>query len=517
MACLAVGLFAVACDDSFTDVSDPNSATPENFLTSVENFDSYLTGVYSKWHDTNMAAHEFYAPNLQGMGLSSNQSWTGFDRWNQLFQHDIEPSNGQIQSTWDNLYEVILNCNDLVTQAQRFKENSELSSSEEQRLERIVGQAYFWRAFTYFHLVRLYGVEPPGTDPEAMGVPLILEVAENRDEMQRGRNTVGEVYDQILADFKAARDRLPPSWSSDNQGRPTEWAMKGFIGKVHLYRGNWSEAEAQFTDIINSGPYSLADSSTYYTEMFHEEGDFASGNIFEFNFLHSLDEHWWGGGPGHFVASFNGPRGAGFSNFHVHDRNIERFGNDPRLEVNAIEPGVDTLIWDGEKVVANDHDEAIEGKQWSHRKYVWLTENFFSVNFNAGSNIIVMRLADVKLMLAEALNEQGDDAAALEQVNQVRRRAYGEPVNSPSSHDYSGLTGNALRDTIREERFRELFAEGHRWYDLQRWEIVEEEFAKYDRVKSGPLTYDGRQDEYWPIPQSELDANPEISQSPDYQ
>lgn len=128
-----------------------------------------------------------------------------------------------------------------------------------------------------------------------------------------------------------------------------------------------------------------------------------------------------------------------------------------------------------------------------------------------------MRLADVMLMLAEALNEQGNDPEALELVNRVRRRAYGEPVNTASpTADLTGLTGSALRDVIREERFKELFAETHRWYDIQRWEIVEEELAKYPTVKTGPVTYNGRRTEYWPIPQSELDANPAIEQSPDY-
>lgn len=514
---LMVGLLTVAACDSFLDESDPNTVSPENFLVSTDNFNAYLTGIYAEFRDENeLVAYRLYTPMLQGAGLSTNQSWTGISDWNEVFQHNVTPANSMVGGAWDAFYEVILQTNDVITQGAAFMESEDLSQGDTERMEDIIGQAHFLRGLSYFYLVRFFGVEPPGTDPDALGVPIVLEVAETRADMDVPRSTVGEVYDQILADFQAAEGRLPPTRDNANLGRPTQWAAKGFVGKAHLYMENWSEAASYFREIVDSGPYMLADADTYYNDMWHEAGDFASGNIFEWNFLHDTDTNWWGGGSGHFVAVYNGPRCCGgFSNFFVHQDNITRFGDDPRLRANALEPVEDTLMIDGVATAVIDHDADIPGDQWSVRKNVWLDRNVFNATANGGSNLIVMRLADVMLMLAEALMEQGMDAEALDLTNQVRQRAYANTSEDPT---LTGLSGEQLREAIYEERFLELHLEGHRWFDMQRWERVEQLIENHPSgVKSGELTYSGRRSEYWPIPQSELDANTAIQQSPDFQ
>jgi hypothetical protein len=129
----------------------------------------------------------------------------------------------------------------------------------------------------------------------------------------------------------------------------------------------------------------------------------------------------------------------------------------------------------------------------------------------------MMRLADVYLMYAEVMNELGDDAVAGEYMNKVRRRAYGYSPNIPQeSVDYT-VTGIQLRDSIREERFRELFAEGHRWYDIVRWKIVEQEVSKYNvmRVTQGEIIYNDK-DYYYPVPLSEVDNNRKMTPSTGY-
>ncbi|WP_421872683.1 RagB/SusD family nutrient uptake outer membrane protein [Marinoscillum sp.] len=103
-------------------------------------------------------------------------------------------------------------------------------------------------------------------------------------------------------------------------------------------------------------------------------------------------------------------------------------------------------------------------------------------------------------------------------MNKVRRRAYGyDPETAEPSVDYN-LAGIQLRDSIREERFRELFAEGHRWYDIVRWGIVEEEVMKYNdfRVTQGMIIYDDK-DYYYPVPIQEIDNNPNMTPSTGYE
>ena len=130
-----------------------------------------------------------------------------------------------------------------------------------------------------------------------------------------------------------------------------------------------------------------------------------------------------------------------------------------------------------------------------------------------------MRLADVYLMYAEVMNNLGMDNIASEYMNKVRRRAYGFSPDSPEAGvDYTGLTDIGLRDSIREERFRELFAEGHRWFDIVRWGIVEEEVLKYNQynVTQGIIIYHPW-DYYYPVPLAEVDNNTNMVPSTGYE
>jgi hypothetical protein len=155
----------------------------------------------------------------------------------------------------------------------------------------------------------------------------------------------------------------------------------------------------------------------------------------------------------------------------------------------------------------------------SFRKYVPQDYSVYSTNRNSGINYVLMRLSDVYLMYAEVLNEKGNDSEAQEYANKVRRRAYGfDPEMPQSGVDFTGLSGTELRDSIREERFRELFGEGHRWYDIVRWKIVEEEVNKYNdfRVTQGEIIFHEK-DYYYPIPLQEIDNNVNMVPSTGYE
>jgi len=154
----------------------------------------------------------------------------------------------------------------------------------------------------------------------------------------------------------------------------------------------------------------------------------------------------------------------------------------------------------------------------SFKKYVPQDYCVYSTNRNSGINYILLRMADVYLMYAEVMNNLSNDATASEYMNKVRRRAYGfDPNSNQPTVDYTGLAGTQLRDSIREERFRELFAEGHRWYDIVRWGIVEEEVLKYNvyNVTQGKILYRDRI-YYYPIPLQEVDNNKSVVPSTDY-
>ncbi len=126
----------------------------------------------------------------------------------------------------------------------------------------------------------------------------------------------------------------------------------------------------------------------------------------------------------------------------------------------------------------------------------------------------MIRLADVYLMYAEVQLQLGNVASATEYVNKVRRRAWNEAdYNAPGTkgEDFATVTMAILQ----EERFKELFFEPHRWFDLCRWGILQQELAKYPSTRAGVVKYDDI-DYYLPIPIAQLNVNPSLEQSDGY-
>jgi len=516
IAIACVVMLTARCSDDFLDVSNPNEIDAGVFFQSMGDLELALTGVYSAHKSFELYGADFLVKALYGMPHTADQDWLGHNVWNQLYRNEVTPDNGLVSNFWRAWYRAVARANDFLTNADVFLENNEISQDEIDQVNSMKAQAHFLRAFDYFHLIRLWGEKGPAQDAAAKGVPLILDIATSRDAMSVPRSTVGDVYEQIIADLEAAEAGLPDTWDASNIARVDKYAAKGYLGKVYLYMENYPMAKQYFEEVINSNEFTLVPFEEY-NGLFHGENEFSDESLFELNFSEDLQENTWAGGTGTNIALMLAPKGTGWSNVYPHDENIKRFGNDPRLRINALEPMVDSVVTgSGEKIALPVYVDDEGALGWSFKKYIPTDYSVYSTNRTYGANILLMRLADIYLMYAEVLNAEGDDAMAAEYMNKVRRRAYGfDPDVAEPSVDYTGLAGSQLRDSIREERFRELFAEGHRWYDIVRWGIVEEEVNKYEKVRSGEIIYNAR-DYYLPIPIREMEANTVIVQSDGY-
>lgn len=510
-------IFSNSCSEDFVQVANENEIDAANFFNRVEDFELALTGVYSSVKTFELYGSDFLVKGLYGLPHTADQDWLGHNVWNQLYRNEVTSDNGVVQEFWRGWWRVVGRANDFIENADKFLANDEKSASQKEQIELMKGQAHFLRAFAYFHMVRLWGEDNPARNANAKGIQLVLKVPTSREDMFISRNTVGEIYDQIEADFTTAEQILPESWDDADIARVTSYAAKGYLGKVALYQEDYQSAINYFEEIINNNDFDLVDWENY-EGMFHGENEFSEESLFEINFSEDLAENTWDGGLGSNVALLIAPKGTGWSNVYPHDVNIQRFGSDPRLRVNALEPGVDSVVTgDGEKVPLQVFVPDEDALGWSFKKYVPLDYSVYASNRNYGANIVMMRLADIYLMYAEALNASGQDGEAAEYMNKVRRRAYGfDPDTPETSVDYTGLAGDQLRDSIREERFRELFAEGHRWYDIVRWDIADKEAAKYPKVRSGEIIFNNPHDNYLPIPVSELETNTKMTQSNGY-
>lgn len=496
-----------SCSDSFLEVKNENELTAQNFFSKVSDFDLALNGTYDAVKNLDLFGQTFYVQTLVSLSHEA-------DYWNAQCRNEVTSADGNVYIAWRGFYRVVARANDIIENAPKFVQEKNPTPTEAEALNLIVAQARFLRGFAYFHLVRLWGEESYAVDKDRLAVPLIMKVATSRDEMMMPRATVGQVYDQIVDDFEFAEGVLPVSWDADNIARVSKYAVKGFLGQVHLYREDYPLARTYFEEVINSNRYQLVPSNRY-EDLFLGKNEFSSESLWELNYTIDMAQNIWENGLGSGIALVLAPPGRGWSNCTPHGVNIFRFGSDPRLQISTYAPTDLVATTEGNMEPAGESEFNFTGH--SFKKYVPKEYCVYATNRNSGINYLIMRLADVYLMYAEVLNKQGEDGTAAEYVNKVRRRAYGYAANTPQpSVDYTG-TGTALRDYIREERFKELFGEGHRWYDIVRWKIVKEEVEKYNdyRVTQGVIAYQEK-DYYYPIPLQELDNNTQMVPSTGY-
>jgi starch-binding outer membrane protein, SusD/RagB family len=496
----------MSCSD-FLDIHNENELGKNNFLRKVSDFDLALNGTYDAVKNLDLFGQSFYIQTLLALPHES-------DYWNAQNRNEVVSSDGNVHIAWRGWYRVVARANDVLDNAPRFIENSSLAPNDVTRMNQIIGEAKFLRGFAYFHLVRLWGEESYAVDSTRLSVPLIIRVPPTRDDLMAPRATVGKVYQQIVQDFKEAEELLPPSWDDANVARVSGFTAKAFLGQVYLYMEKYEEAQEYFEEVIGNSEYALVPFNKY-EDLFQGKHEFSEESLWELNYVIDMQQNIWENGLGSGIALTCAPPGRGWSNCTPHGVNIERFGEDPRLKICTYAPTDLVADVNGDMKPAGVSEFNATGH--SFRKYVPKDYSVYSTNRNSGINYHMMRLADVYLMYAEVMNELGNDAVAGEYMNKVRRRAYGYSPDTPAETVDYQITGTQLRDSIREERFRELFAEGHRWYDIVRWKIVEEEVSKYNvmRVTQGEIIYNEK-DYYYPVPLSEVDNNTKMTPSTGY-
>lgn len=497
----------VGCSEDFLKITNQNELSSDNFYSKIENFDLALTGTYDAVKNLDLFGQTFYIQTLLALPHES-------DYWNAQNRNEVNSADGNVQVAWRGFYRIVARANDIIENAPLYKATYNPTQAQSDKLDGMVAQAHFMRGYAFFHLVRLWGESPYAVDKERNAVPLILNVATTRAEMAAPRATVSQVYEQIIADFKIAEAGLPESWDADNVARVSKFAVKGFLGQVHLYREDYAESKKYFDEVFASAKYALVPFDKY-DDLFQGKAEFSSESLWEINYTVDMQQNIWENGLGSGVALVIAAPGRGWSNCTPHGVNIARFDNDPRLQICTYAP--DDLVADVDGDMTPAGKSVFNFTGHSFRKYNPRDYSVYSTNRNSGTNFHMLRLADVYLMYAEVMHGLGNDDAASEYMNKVRRRAYGfEPNIANADVDYN-VTGTNLRDSIREERFRELFGEGHRWYDIVRWGIVEQEVLKYNekRVTQGIIIYQPK-DYYYPVPLQELDTNPNMVPSTDY-
>lgn len=388
---------------------------------------------------------------------------------------------------WRGPYPGILRCNIVLKKLPSIDMDAELR-------DRIMGEAYFLRAHYYFILVRIFGDVPLQTEPLVAG-----------SDLNQPRTPKAQVYEQIIADCGKAIEMLPvkSSYSSTNLGRACKEAAECMLAKVYLTLGSdYQKVVDLCKDIENLG-YDL--STMNYADNFNPTKGNGSESLFEVQYTGSTDFSFGSNeNQACWLSTYMGPRGAGWVGGggwgwqHVTQEFVNSYEEgDLRKDVTILYKGCPQF--DGK-----DYDPTWSLTGYNVRKY--LVPKSISKDYNTNPmNIVVYRFADVLLMKAEALNELGETAMAQIPLNKVRKRA--------GLTDITTTDKAAMKEIIIHERRMELAFEGHRWFDLIR--IDNGDYAvKF--LKSIGKANVSKNRLLYPIPQDEIDANPNMAKNPGY-
>ncbi|MEM9526240.1 MAG: RagB/SusD family nutrient uptake outer membrane protein [Bacteroidota bacterium] len=430
--------------------------------------------------------------------MSTFQGGPGTSRW------ATEP--------YQELYKSIFRANSILENV-----NEENVSSTSARNE-IIGQAYFMRAFDYWYLLHLYG-----------NIPLVAETPKGDEDFFPSQASKDQVYALIESDLNQAASLLPASWGDNDKGRPTSGAAIALLGKTQLYQQKWSEAAATFNRITD-GRYSLLPADRY-EENFGVTNEFNEEEIFSLQYLGNTNFAWGTdvAGVGNlgtyhidYAPPTKSPDQSHFVNPWVKDlfetngetvrRNATLLYDYPGATGYGRRPYLEDFA--GDIDVANaDNVEPIFTKKYAGTD-LGDREDVNFLGANVGNNWRILRYADVLLMLAEALNESGNSAGAITEINKVRARANVTALAG-------GLNQGEVRQAIIDERVLELTGESHRFFDLVRWGLADDYLGANSLHGTNPKSLSGgvfqanKHELIW-LPQSEIDANPNLEQNPGY-
>jgi hypothetical protein len=505
-------LAAAGCKKDLT-IADPNAVTTQAFWKTASDAQQGINAVYSTYHREGLSRWLYFMTMVrsdEGYSTSPNS-----DIINTYDAFNITDYNDYLHtSVYQDDYIGINRCNQVLDNVPGISMDAALK-------QQFLGEAKFMRGFFYYNLATIYG-----------NVPIMLHSPTPTD--YPSTSPQDSVLAQAEADLAYAATALPVSYDANNIGRATKGAAYAMLGKAYMQQRKYAQAQAALQWLVEGdgkSHYSLV--ADYHTN-FIETAENNSESVFEWqNAVNPNDSHdddtQIGTSDnlnyGTSIPPFFSPSPIGFTDGQARRWPIAEFlketttggKRDPRLAA--------TFLYDSTDERGPNFSLAF-GQTWSSLGLAAPSIPHSNVNevcfrkelddatmngevFHSGNNYRYVRYADVLLLYAEALNAQGQTAAAYQYVDKVRARAGLATLTAA----FPGLNQQTFLAQLKHERITELTGEGHRFEDLARWGDLGPALASRD---AGFANFKVGKDEFLPIPQYDLDVNPKLKQNPGY-
>lgn len=476
-----VSMLMISCKKDFIEVLPESALTVDALYKTDKDFQDAVVGVYNGFRAPYSRFWQFSDLRADDVG----HFWQGRVDLVRLDNFVMDVNDPLLINSWMDYYKIIYSANMLLSNIE--KTDGSLIKNK----ELYIGEAKFLRALAYFDLVRIFG------DVPLLTTPITIE-----ESYRISREKADIIYNElIIPDLLEAESKLPQSYPGAEVGRATQGAAKALLGKVYLTRKDFLKAEVKLQEVTTMGytllpnfndlfNYTNEHHSEYIFDIEYIEGGIGLGSNFTSEFM---VEFQTAGGP--VVAALQ-------KNYGITVINSGSAGSPTANLIAAFESGDLRREITVAQGVTDQNGNFIPLAPTGIPSFTKKYMTSLIIQNDSRANWKVIRYADVLLMLAETLNENGKTSEALVYLNQVRERA--------GLEGYSNLTQAEAREKVYLERRLELYLEGHRWFDLVRTDRALQAMQPYGMQPHMTV---------FPIPQSQIEVvnNPSVfSQNPGY-
>ncbi|SDD37861.1 RagB/SusD domain-containing protein [Mucilaginibacter pineti] len=482
---LILSAVLVSCKKDFLDKAPLDSVNTGNYYKTAEDAVNAVNAAYQPLQRPKLYNFRIWTTDIMA-GNSVTGAGGGTDGIETQDEQNFvtTSANAGILDIYRGPAPGILQCNIVLQKVPAIDMDAALKN-------RVLGEAKFLRALYYFNLVRLFGDVPLITKPQVVG-----------DDLKLKRSPKADVYTLIIQDLTDAMGLLPAAstYSGADIGRASKGSAVGLLAKVYLTLGNYQQTVDLCKQVTALG-YSL---NTNYADNFSATKKNTGESLFEvqysgattYGFFDDFNQSAW-------ASTFTGPRNSDFvGGAYGWDQPTQEFVNsyesgDLRKDITILYPGCPAF--DGKAYLASYSTTG-----FNLRKF--LVPKSISPDYNTNpEDFPVLRYADVLLMQAEAMNELSQGGAETP-LNLVRNRA-------GLGNVATGLSKDAFRTAVLHERRMELAFEGQRWFDLIRINNGQYGLDFLHTIGKSNATAKFL---LLPIPQQEIDSNPNLVQNPGY-